>query len=522
MFDDALTLYKSGKFADAKAALVGSCSLSELNWRELHLYLLLLAELETDDFDSKSKEVKLKHHPNEPGLFFDLGNVFLKKSKFKEARVFFTRSLSVNKEYLDPAIGLAKSLLGLKLYDEAQKAIEEIEVALKARQFESFQIASKIRYWKDDFKEALRYSEDSIGLVRDTPTSLLNHAVILSDLRRFEEGLGYYKRSLELRPNYEKAHQYMGQVLLHKGDLVNGWKHYRWRWKNSDFPSERIKTTRPELDYNALSLPRRTLVWGEQGLGEQILFATVLREASLEFESLIVQVDSRLASLYEESFSDVPNLRFIPKGAPASEEDYDAYITFGDLVARYRSTLTDLSKSQVPLIDLSRLTKTHNSRLINRLKPLVCGISWASVATQYGKLKSMSLKRMLPLLTVPDIQFVSLQYGDVTKQISDLKASKGVEIEQVGAIDNTKNLQGLVQLMGECDCVVTTSNVTAHLAGAVGRPTLMLQPVGKTLWFWDHRNDQSSLWYPSVKVYSEYALGGNFLEYAEHGLRSYH
>ncbi|HVQ24167.1 MAG TPA: hypothetical protein VMV01_03275, partial [Planctomycetota bacterium] len=57
------------------------------------------------------------------------------------------------------------------------------------------------------------------------------------------------------------------------------------------------------------------------------------------------------------------------------------------------------------------------------------------------------------------------------------------------------------------DVVVTTSNVTAHLAGSLGKRTLLVYLSGiSPFHYWVAGPDGHCLWYPSVEVISTPAL----------------
>jgi len=70
-------------------------------------------------------------------------------------------------------------------------------------------------------------------------------------------------------------------------------------------------------------------------------------------------------------------------------------------------------------------------------------------------------------------------------------------------LDNFNNIYSLSSLINACDIVITISNTTAHIAGALGKKTYLLLSKGKgELWYWLER-DKQSLWYPSVKIYQQ-------------------
>jgi ADP-heptose:LPS heptosyltransferase len=103
-------------------------------------------------------------------------------------------------------------------------------------------------------------------------------------------------------------------------------------------------------------------------------------------------------------------------------------------------------------------------------------------------------------LRSPGYRFVDLQYGDTAAEREAVERELGVRVERLADIDNTNDLDGLAALMSACDAVVTVGNTTAHLAGALGRPTFVVVPHGHArIWYWFRDKDESP-WYPRVRV----------------------
>jgi ADP-heptose:LPS heptosyltransferase len=70
-------------------------------------------------------------------------------------------------------------------------------------------------------------------------------------------------------------------------------------------------------------------------------------------------------------------------------------------------------------------------------------------------------------------------------------------------IDHTNDIDGLASLVCACDAVVTVSNTTAHLAGALGKPTWVLVPLGHSrIWYW-FEDQTESPFYPRVHVWHQ-------------------
>ena len=104
------------------------------------------------------------------------------------------------------------------------------------------------------------------------------------------------------------------------------------------------------------------------------------------------------------------------------------------------------------------------------------------------------------MLRLPGCRFVDLQYGDTRAEREALERELGIRIEHLDDVDNMNDIDGLAALIAACDCVVAVSNVTAHLAGAVGQRTWVMVPHGSgRLWFWFHQGEDSP-WYPRVHV----------------------
>ena len=131
------------------------------------------------------------------------------------------------------------------------------------------------------------------------------------------------------------------------------------------------------------------------------------------------------------------------------------------------------------------------------------GISWKSFKTKY-KTKSVQLKDMERIFAGLDIVLVNLQYGDVEDEITEFKEATGIDVMQCGSVDNREDLDGLAALIEACDLVLSTSNVTVHLAGALAKKTwVVLNFVSIYYWLSDRPD---SIWYPSVLLYRQPTL----------------
>ena len=134
---------------------------------------------------------------------------------------------------------------------------------------------------------------------------------------------------------------------------------------------------------------------------------------------------------------------------------------------------------------------------------IVCGIAWQSKRKIAGPKKSVSLEDLKPLLSMKGVVFVNLQYGKVSDQISEFYRTTGIKIKECETVDTFWDIDGLASLIDACDVIISTSNSTAHLAGALGKETHILLPAqGRSLfWYWKNMTGERSTWYPSLRLY---------------------
>jgi ADP-heptose:LPS heptosyltransferase len=103
-----------------------------------------------------------------------------------------------------------------------------------------------------------------------------------------------------------------------------------------------------------------------------------------------------------------------------------------------------------------------------------------------------------------DVVLVNLQYGDVDDEIRAFKEETGIDVLQCASVDNREDLDGLAALIEACDLVISTSNVTVHMAGALAKETwVLLHHVSIYYWLLERKD---SVWYPSLTLYRQPVL----------------
>jgi hypothetical protein len=218
----------------------------------------------------------------------------------------------------------------------------------------------------------------------------------------------------------------------------------------------------------------------------------------------IISLDRKLLPIFRRSF---PNYEFINKEDAISEDLYEEHIPIGSLGGIFRNSLEDFQRANHPYIfDDAMRTQSIKSRP-EFTKKVTCGVSWGSINKKVGDDKSIPIQDLYPILKMNNIEFVNLQYGDIKRTLLRVKEEIGKKILNIDEVDLFEDVDGALSIIAACDIVVTSSNSTAHLAGALGKETLLLVPysVGQ-FWYW-HAVDGKSIWYPSVTVFEQEQQG---------------
>jgi tetratricopeptide (TPR) repeat protein len=326
-----------------------------------------------------------------------------------------------------------------------------------------------------------------------------------NDTGSVEPALQQFDRALMLQPKDPETHHNRSLALLKKGDFATAWHVSDWRWLRPGARHLKPDFAHPEW---APDTPyRRLLLWAEQGIGEEILFASVIAELRALCDQLIVLVDPRLAPLMARSVPD--DIVFRARGDSVPASDYDAQISMvtackylrcnpaqimavprGYLHAdpvqarRLRSAIFETAGGQVPIASGGKQ---------------IIGLSWRSVSPDTGAIKSMQLLDLVAALAHPKAVFVSLQYGDTQSERQQVKQATGQDVIDLAMIDNYQDLDGLAATIMACDKVVSIANITADLAGALGQNVDVLLS-RRTDWRWQLDSDHS-IWYPSAQLY---------------------
>lgn len=312
------------------------------------------------------------------------------------------------------------------------------------------------------------------------------------------EAIACQDRALALCPHDPHARFHRGIALLHAGKFEQGWPDYEAR-----FQHQRNHRQYGAAAWNGERLSDETLlILSEQGLGDEITFATCLPDIAPLVQKCIVECDPRLVSIFRRSFTQ-PQFTFVPRPVSRSEEhSHDRETAIGSLPRLFRPTRESFPQRS-PLLhaDSARLTRWRE-RMSELGDGLKVGLSWRGGNTRISReRRSLPLEQWQPLLELPGVQFINLQYGAARDEAGEVARQTGCMIHDWSDVDPVTDLENTAAQIAALDLVISVDNSTVHLAGALGTAVWTLLPFSAN-WRWLHRGS-TALWYPSMRLFRQ-------------------
>ena len=433
--------------------------------------------------------------------FLNKANVLREMEKFNESLESYEKTLQLNSSCPEAWSNRGIVLHDLERFEEAVVSCERA-IELKPEYAEAWNNRGSALYDLQRFEEALASTERAIELKPEYAEAWSNRGSALCGLERFEEAIAHFDQALRLNPDLSDSALNKSILLFLRGDYKNAFDLYEARWKSTGFGSPPLQSIKPR--WTGERNVGRLLIWAEQGIGDQILYGSMLNELRNFPQKKIISVTKKLIPLFQRSF---PDYQIVDKKEVLSDELYDEHVPIGSIGKFLREDVDSFKKATYPYL-VNNLSQTQQIKSLPQFKgKKVCGIAWRSSNKKVGRDKSISLIDLLPILSNYDMQYVNLQYGDTTEDVENLKKIYQPALYAVPEIDTFDDIDGVVSIMCACDLIITTSNTTAHLAGALNKETLLLIPrnIGK-FWYWQGI-EGVSLWYPSIRVFQQQKQG---------------
>lgn len=388
-------------------------------------------------------------------------------------------------------------------------------VLLKAaRQVQAIQVAKRIcslapndprgwglqaQAWAEmhRYDESLRCAEKALKVKR-TPRTLADMAYTNANAGNWDEADRYCKATLTAaggdpasnRTAITDALVNQAYADLARGRWVEGFNGFR-RTMRTKWRKERVYTAADGGDTAEwMGEPDAVvIVTGEQGLGDEIMAASVVPDAARACKKFILDCDERLAPLFARSFPNVivsPTRRVDTVSLPILPTHHK---TLFGLCELFRKTDDDFPRESflIPRQDYIGMFR----ELFGGKK--VIGLAWSGGLPRTGQVqRAAGLNAFLPLIRRGEAEFVSLQYKDDAEEVREFEKQHGMRVHRLPWVTQGQDMDLLAALIASLSEVVSVGTAAIHMASAMGVPTTVLVNNGLGWAF----APPEMLWYP--------------------------
>src|SRR5664279_4829584 len=437
------------------------------------------------------------------------GNVFADLQRYDDAFAAYDKALALKPDSAEAWNNYGTVLAELERSGDAFAAYDKA-LELEPDFADAWLARGAVFYDLRRYDEAIAAFDKAISLQPDFAKAWVSRGTVCFTLNRDDEALQCYQKAIDLKNNLADAYFAMSVLKLSRGEFKEGWALYEWRTRSKSIPiRERLSDAAIEAlgvsvrNTRSQIIGKSIAVVAEQGVGDEIMFASMLPDVVNDAKSITYQLDPRLIRLAARSF---PAVNFVPRARPnyILSQKFDAIIRAGSFGYIYRPDAASFPGKPYLKADAS-IVDRWRSALGRSGQAYRIGISWRGGAAKSGRdQRSLTLDQLRPLLTRDDCMFVSLQYGDVRDEVEKYNASAVRKIVHFpkAAIDDFDDLAGLIKAL---DIVVSVQNTVVHQCGALGTTCLAMLP-WKAEWRYGKSGSQM-IWYSSVELFRQSEKG---------------
>jgi len=411
-------------------------------------------------------EPYMEAHPLDPMGLFLLGQIMLETEKQSIAYPIYKLCSQLEPKRPEVWINMGKAAGELDLFEEE----------------------------KICFEKALKFSKAQ----NNTPSEAVatqNLATNGVHMGNPDRALYWGKKALELN-DLPAIHQDMGFAHLAKFNFKEGWEEYDYGLGLLD--SREIRNYQGEPKWDG-SRDKRLVIYGEQGLGDQIAFASAIKDARRVSKSVILETHRKLETLFSRSFVLEAHGTYREDNPGwARGRKIDASCSMATIQKYFRTEPHKFPGTRFLVPDPVR--KMQWKAVMDSLgeKPKV-GIAWTGGVKGTGKsLRSTTLEHLLPLLK-HDVEWISLEYKDRSDEIRAFKEKHGIQIHDYPWATQTDDYDDTAALVDELDLVIAVPTSVVHLAGGLAKPCYCIVPEKPNFMF--GVEGDSMPYYNSVKLF---------------------
>jgi tetratricopeptide (TPR) repeat protein len=438
----------------------------------------------------------LKVNSNSADALSNLGLALHATGRYDEAISSYGHALDLAPDHPEILYNLGNALLALGRGDDALLNYEAV-LAIAPGHVGALVNSGNALLLLNQPARAMASYDAALATMPDHPQILTNRGHARRRLDKPAEALADFKAALTAAPQFAEAHFELAMTQLAMGDFDAGWKSYEWRWKTGAFARHRRPfDTAPWLG-DAPIIGKTILLHAEQGFGDTIQFIRYAPLLAGQGAKVVCEVQPELQPLLSEN----PMLRdiaVVAAGAPLPAFDLHCPLLSLPLAL---GTQPETIPAAIPYLAAPAERVANWQARLPPGRPRA-GFVWSGQSSHNNDSnRSIALARLSALFEDERIRCFSLQ--------RDLRAT---DAEALRDLPNLVHLGGELRdfadtaaVISLLDVVISVDTAVAHLAGALGKPVILLLPYAADFRWLRQRCD--SPWYPSAKLLRQPAFG---------------
>ncbi|MBY6265793.1 glycosyltransferase family 41 protein, partial [Azospirillum sp. 412522] len=493
--EEAETVYRAAIAADPRRESPGHAD-------ALHLLGLLLHQAGRNDEALALIGEALRTDPVFPLAWNHLGLVHEADKRHTSSFRAFARALALHPAYPEALthLGLVHQTGGR--VDEAVR-LHRRAIAVQPAHPPAHANLGHARELDGRTAEATGHYRRALALQPESADANNNLATMATLTGRPEDAKLHLRRALRVDPGFALAAWNLGLMDLADGRVVEGWTGYSHRFSARQLQRAR-HIDRPVWTGGDLR-GRRLLVWSEQGVGDEILFASCFEALHGLDGPVTVECDRRLVNLFARSFPWV-EVRAETADADGHETidppDCDLQMPAGTLPALVRDKVTHFPTRPAYLRpDPDRIARWRDR--LATLPGLRVGLAWRSqIVTAQRAAAYTGLADWAALLDLPGVSVVMLQYGDCAAELARVETATR-RLHRWDDLNLKDDFEGVAALIANLDLVISPATAVGELAGALGVPVWRLGTRD-----WTQLGSGVRPWFPSMRLIQPPEGGG--------------
>lgn len=430
---------------------------------------------------------------------FQIGFIYLKLGNYQSAIFFLEKAIEINPLGLEAPINLAAIFNNIGEFEKSISTLSNITNLYNSSK-EAWLNMGVAYASLSNFEAANSCYDQAIKIDPNYLEAISNKGNSEYSLQNFREAKVLFDKALMLSPNDPDTLSNYSVLKLAEGDFETGLLYYESRFVCKE------KILNPFLDIpKLLSIEKirdkKLLIWSEQGLGDTIQFCRYLEPLYLLAKQVTLVVQDELIELISENFHQIRVVNF--KEVDKKKFDYQCPLMSLPLI--FETTVNSIP-AKIPYLNPNKQKAEFWASELKEYQGIKVGIVWKGGKKINPSLFGMNERRNIDLNQLKDILNIDgLSFFLLQKEIDvedlDLINKLKIESKLFNYSEKFVNFSDTAAFISNLNVILSVDTSVAHLAGAMGKKTLLLNRYD-SCWRW-MQNRSDSPWYPTMLIFRQ-------------------